>query len=634
MKKITLVLSILCLCYLQNCLAATLIGHRGSFWGVESTSEAFINGAKFGFNGLETDIKVTSDTKFVCCHDDNLSRFGHSDAVIASSTLASLKALTMSQTRGGISYTGTICTLEEYLDICKQYNLFPLIELKWATGINTGDCSNIPALISVIQSKGMFEKAIFLTSMKACLEYIRKNYPTANMQFLCYDTTAETNLEWCITNKSHVDIGKGTGLTANVVKSYHDQGLLVNVWTINTIAEYLEYKSKGCDMFTTDSLDLSGILEPDDEVSFVSLWTKTMTDAPYLTNTTSQHSMAVYNSELYIPDMNNGKIAVVAGETGNLKRTIQTDLESTFLSCVRFTQDGVMLLGSTRNLKDTLSIYRCDQEGNTALLGKKTIDGFGLTDYFDVYGALNSANGGFIVAASNQGKAVKIPFQNGALGEPILFDGHKGSNISGTHAIIQSDSTFIITGLRSARKLYSTDGSWSKSFGAPTPATLAVDGDCFSLNGHDYYASVETRFGSFKLFDISHSIDSPVVFDNATAALGTTANTAITSPLCAEETPDYVTLYILATNNGIAAYRLQKKLVGVSSIEQAVPIFYVKDGIITIENATGKEVSVYDIMGRKLLSKSISSPLFSLEKLPQKQLYIIKIGQDVFKTVL
>lgn len=43
-----------------------LVGHRGSYWGVENTEEAFINGAKKGYDYLETDIKVTKDGKFVC----------------------------------------------------------------------------------------------------------------------------------------------------------------------------------------------------------------------------------------------------------------------------------------------------------------------------------------------------------------------------------------------------------------------------------------------------------------------------------------------------------------------------------------------------------------------------------------
>ena len=51
-----------------------LCGHRGSLWGVENTSEAFINGAKKGYKYLECDVKVTGDGEYIISHDDNTSR--------------------------------------------------------------------------------------------------------------------------------------------------------------------------------------------------------------------------------------------------------------------------------------------------------------------------------------------------------------------------------------------------------------------------------------------------------------------------------------------------------------------------------------------------------------------------------
>ena len=145
---------------------------------------------------------------------------------------------------------------------------------------------------------------------------------------------------------------------------------------------------------------------------------------------------------------------------------------------------------------------------------------------------------------------------------------------------------------------------------------------------------METRFGVLKLFDITHGLDSPVVFDNATEALGSAANTAITSPVCVESTPDYVTIYVLATNNGIAAYRLQKKSVGLTSVDNTLPSFYIKNGAVVLLNAVGEMVSVYDIMGRMLISESVSTSPFAINRLPKNQSYIIKVGDTAFKTVL
>ena len=44
-----------------------MIGHRGSRSGVENTEAAFINGVTYyGFQGLETDVKITKDGHYVC----------------------------------------------------------------------------------------------------------------------------------------------------------------------------------------------------------------------------------------------------------------------------------------------------------------------------------------------------------------------------------------------------------------------------------------------------------------------------------------------------------------------------------------------------------------------------------------
>ena len=170
MKRIvTLIVAIVTITMSVSAHKPILVGHRGSYWGVENSEEAFINGAKKGYEYLETDVKVTSDGKHVCCHNDDLTTWGGT-LTIASSTLAALQAETLTQTRGGVKYTGHLCSLEEYLDICAQYNVKPLIELKWATGINSNDCSGIPNLIKVIENKGFRSSCIILTSMKPCLQ--------------------------------------------------------------------------------------------------------------------------------------------------------------------------------------------------------------------------------------------------------------------------------------------------------------------------------------------------------------------------------------------------------------------------------------------------------------------------------
>lgn len=245
-----------------------LVGHRGSSYGLENSVESFTNGAKRGYQYLETDFKVTKDNKLVCTHDDDISRLsgGTSTLTIAGSTLEELQAVELSQTRLGTKYTGRLCSAQEYLDVCKEHGVRPLIELKWATGINNNDQSNIPMLIKLVEDNGFRDKCIILTSMKPCLEYIRTNYPDIELQFLTGQYWAN-HFDWCVKWKIDVDIQAGYFDKATVQK-YHDAGLKVNMWTTNDAAGYKQYGNWGCDFITTDNLDGHNLPDLDASVTF------------------------------------------------------------------------------------------------------------------------------------------------------------------------------------------------------------------------------------------------------------------------------------------------------------------------------------------------------------------------------
>ncbi len=218
MKKLLLVVALL-----QMAFAAVaqpiMVGHRGSYYGVENTEEAFRNGAALGYTYLETDIKVTSDTRFILTHDDDVSRFCSSSLTIAGSTLAELQALELKQTRGGVSYTGRFMSLEEFLDLCAELGVKPLIELKWATGVSSNDQSNMPKLIEVIESKGFRNKCIILTSMTPCLEWIHNNHPDITLQYLV-NSVSDATLDWCVERGIDVDI-RSDGCNAEAVADFH-----------------------------------------------------------------------------------------------------------------------------------------------------------------------------------------------------------------------------------------------------------------------------------------------------------------------------------------------------------------------------------------------------------------------------
>ncbi len=238
------------------------VGHRGCNKGVENTAEAFRNGVDaYGYDGLECDVRVTSDGHYVISHDETTNRLG-GNLTVASATLADLQAETYTQTRSGVTYTGTICTVAEYLDICLEKNVFPIIELKWTTGINTNDMSNFPGLAQLVIDKGLADKAIFLTSMKGSLEYVRNHYPQFKCQWLG-NANWTNNIEWCDQWDIDASLQAGT-FDIYTVKKFRDRGLNVAVWTVDTKANYELYGNMGVNVITTNSLDLEQTTELDD----------------------------------------------------------------------------------------------------------------------------------------------------------------------------------------------------------------------------------------------------------------------------------------------------------------------------------------------------------------------------------
>ena len=238
------------------------VGHRGCNIGVENTAEAYRNGVDiYGYDGLECDVRVTKDGFYVISHDETTNRLG-GNLTVADATLAELQAEQYTQTRSGVTYTGHICTVAEYLAICVEKGVFPVIELKWTTGINNNDMSNFDGLAHLVIDQGLTDKVIFLTSMKKSQEYIATHYPQFTRQWLC-NANWEGNEEWCREYGLNPSISTGN-FDAATVKIFHDMGLNVAMWTVDTKANYLKYGNMGVYMMTCNSLKPSEMPELDD----------------------------------------------------------------------------------------------------------------------------------------------------------------------------------------------------------------------------------------------------------------------------------------------------------------------------------------------------------------------------------
>lgn len=263
-QKLFLLLAFVCIAGNTFAWKPIMIGHRGCRQGVENTAEAFTNGATtYGFNALECDVKVTSDNQYVCWHDNDIanSMISNRDYAVSISgnTLSNLQALELTQTRNGKTYTGRICTLREFLTICKNHNVTPVVELKYTKTITeAGDLSGLDGIYKIIKELNMEDKVIIL-GFKAGLIYFHDNYPNIQCMWLT-NSISDSHIEtcrqygWWIDSQPYLDYEKGTAITAAQIKKCQDAGVKVGLWTINNTTNCNTYAGYGVNFITTDDI--------------------------------------------------------------------------------------------------------------------------------------------------------------------------------------------------------------------------------------------------------------------------------------------------------------------------------------------------------------------------------------------
>lgn len=261
MCVIKLFLAAIVVCASLQAHGQFMIGHRGSAWGVENTSVAFVNGAQRGYNGLECDIRATADGRFVICHDSDFKRVGGSDTPIASMTMEQALAEELSQLRDSIRYTASPILLEDFLDICIEHQVTPVVEIKSCWNLFSSskapeDCcyDAIPELMRIIADKGLADKVVIISFMAGVVDKIRSLYPNVQLQFLLGSNGDwHTYKQWCIDNNIDIDAHYSI-VTDEMVTTFHNAELRVNAWTVDNPDEFARLQALGVDMVTTNKL--------------------------------------------------------------------------------------------------------------------------------------------------------------------------------------------------------------------------------------------------------------------------------------------------------------------------------------------------------------------------------------------
>ena len=162
------------------------VAHKGyQMVAPGNTLPAYVEAGKSGFWGAECDIHPTADGHWVLGHDNDLSEMTDATGTITSKTLAELQAIPITKGNYISQYPGlTFCTVEDYLAVCAQYGMRPVIEIKDAP-----TDAQLGSLATLLLASDNVDDIIIIAQEASILPYLRSLMPDTQMYYCTGQTS-------------------------------------------------------------------------------------------------------------------------------------------------------------------------------------------------------------------------------------------------------------------------------------------------------------------------------------------------------------------------------------------------------------------------------------------------------------
>ena len=227
-----------------------MIAHRGvSGLERENTCPAFIAAGVKSYYGIETDVHLTKDGKFLIGHDDSFLRVADVDMVIEESNFEDLRKIRIKDTDETKNRADLFPpSLEEYIRICKKYDKQSILEIK-----NVFPKEKVWEMVEEIKALGWYNRTTFIAFDVENLVNIREKYKDSDVQYLL-EECGDKEIAFMIENKMDADLC-GYCVTKEKVDVLRAGGRKVNVWTLDTLEHAEMAKAAGVDFITSNILE-------------------------------------------------------------------------------------------------------------------------------------------------------------------------------------------------------------------------------------------------------------------------------------------------------------------------------------------------------------------------------------------
>lgn len=229
----------------------TLVAHRGMrSVAPENTTASFTEAGKHGYWGAECDVYRTKDGVWIISHDSHTYRMMDKSAFIEKKTYEELIDMNVDNGVNIDKYEDLkICSLEEYLDICKKYNMTPVIELK---GKN-----NTEYYSEIVELANQFEvNPVYISFHIENLQTMRR-LTQCKMCYLVQKISEDDIQDAKSIENCGIDFNgnQDKNFKSDIIKKCQDAGLELGAWTINEEDALQKLEQYGITLITTDCIE-------------------------------------------------------------------------------------------------------------------------------------------------------------------------------------------------------------------------------------------------------------------------------------------------------------------------------------------------------------------------------------------
>ncbi len=224
--------------------------HRGlSSIVPENTLEAFREAAKYNYYALECDVHCTTDGKWVIIHDYMLQSMAKEKGDVKTMSYEDLKKVKYTKGANIDKYPNSgICLVEEYLEICKEANIKPMIEVK------DKRVEKVKDLLTIIRDYGVEDEVILISFHASILREFKRLSPNMTLWLLVHGIK-DTQLQECIENGFGVAFeAKRALVNLDMIQKIHANQLTAACWTVDTPDLLNKMLDSGVKYITTNAI--------------------------------------------------------------------------------------------------------------------------------------------------------------------------------------------------------------------------------------------------------------------------------------------------------------------------------------------------------------------------------------------